>query len=50
MDKNTIVQGAEFCGINIDEFLDMLAAADIPVIHYSPKELRDEAAGLLKKV
>jgi predicted HTH domain antitoxin len=47
--KISLAQGAEFCGINIYEFLDVLAAADIPVINYSPKELKEEVAGLLKK-
>ncbi|MFP3090156.1 UPF0175 family protein [Treponema sp. TIM-1] len=44
----SLEQGAEFCGITIYEFLDMLSAAGIPVINYSPKELEEEVAGYLK--
>jgi predicted HTH domain antitoxin len=44
----SLEQGAEFCGITIYEFLDILSAAGIPVINYSPKELEEEVAGYLK--
>jgi predicted HTH domain antitoxin len=47
--KFSLAQGAEFCGMNIYEFLDVLAAAGIPVINYSPEELKEEVALLLKK-
>jgi predicted HTH domain antitoxin len=44
----SLEQGAEFCGITIYEFLDVLSAAGIPVINYAPKELEEEIAGYLK--
>jgi predicted HTH domain antitoxin len=44
----SLEQGAEFCGITIYEFLDILSIAGIPVINYSPKELEEEVAGYLK--
>jgi predicted HTH domain antitoxin len=44
----SLEQGAEFCGITIYAFLDIVSAAGIPVVNYSPKELEEEVAGYLK--
>jgi predicted HTH domain antitoxin len=44
----SLEQGAEFCGITIYDFLDLISAAGIPVINYSPQELEEEVAGYLK--
>jgi predicted HTH domain antitoxin len=44
----SLEQGAEFCGITIYDFLDIVSAAGIPVINYSPRELEEEVAGYLK--
>jgi predicted HTH domain antitoxin len=44
----SLEQGAEFCGITIYDFLDILSAAGIPISNYSPKELEEEAADYLK--
>jgi predicted HTH domain antitoxin len=44
----SLEQGAEFCGMTIYEFLDILSAAGIPVMNYSSKELEEEVAGYLK--
>jgi predicted HTH domain antitoxin len=47
--KISLEQGAELCGMNIYEFLDILAAAGIPVINYPAKELEEEISGLAKR-
>jgi predicted HTH domain antitoxin len=44
----SLEQGAEFCGINIYEFLDRLSTSGISLINYSPKELEEEVAAYLK--
>ncbi|MDR3122525.1 MAG: UPF0175 family protein [Treponema sp.] len=47
--KISLEQGAEFCGMNIYEFLDILAAAGIPAITYPAEELEEESTSLLKQ-
>lgn len=47
--KISLQQGAEFCDMNIYEFLDILAAAGIPVINYPAEELEEELASFLKQ-
>jgi predicted HTH domain antitoxin len=38
----TLVQSAHLCGLNIYDFLDVLAEAGAPVIAYDPAELDRE--------
>jgi predicted HTH domain antitoxin len=47
--KISLEQGAELCDMNIYEFLDILAAAEIPVINYPAEELEEEISGLLQQ-
>jgi predicted HTH domain antitoxin len=47
--KISLEQGAELCGMNIYEFLDILAVAGIPVINYPAEELEEEIASLLQQ-
>jgi predicted HTH domain antitoxin len=47
--KISLEQGAELCGMNIYEFLDILAVAGIPVINYPAEELEEEISGLLNQ-
>jgi predicted HTH domain antitoxin len=47
--KISLEQGAELCGMNIYEFLDILAGAGIPVINYPAEELEEEISGLLSQ-
>jgi predicted HTH domain antitoxin len=40
--KLTLSQAAEFCGINIYEFMSLLTLSGIPVIDYRAEELENE--------
>ena len=42
----TLKQGADFCGVDLYDFMTMLSNADIPVTDYSPEELEKEVSGL----
>jgi predicted HTH domain antitoxin len=42
--KLTLVQAADFCGMNMYDFASLLSQADIPVIDYEPEELEQELA------
>jgi predicted HTH domain antitoxin len=40
--KLTLVQSAHLCGLNIYDFLAVLADANVPVISYDPEDLERE--------
>jgi len=40
--KQTLAQSAHLCGLNIYDFLDALAQAEVPVIAYDPADLDRE--------
>ena len=42
----TLKQGADFCGVDLYDFIVMLSDAKIPVIDYSPEELEAEVSSL----
>ena len=42
----TLGQGAELACSTIDEFIDLLSAADIPAVDYPPEEIDEELAVL----
>ena len=48
--KLTLSQSADFCGVNIYEFMSLLTLASIPVIDYSADELESEFEYLSKKM
>jgi hypothetical protein len=42
--KLTLVQAADFCGMNIYDFISAASQADIPIIDYSIEEVDRELA------
>ena len=40
--KLTLSQAADFCGVNLYEFVSLLTLSSIPVIDYSAEELENE--------
>jgi len=44
--KLSIVQAANFCGINIYDFISTASLADIPIINYGIEEIDHELAML----
>ena len=42
----TLKQGADFCGVDLYDFMTMLSNVNIPVIDYSPEELKEEVSNL----
>ena len=48
--KLTLNQSADFCGMNIYEFISLLTLSGIPVIDYSADELEDEFKTAFKKM
>ena len=44
--KLTLAQGADFCGMNIYDFISNVSQADIPIIDYSIDEVDRELAYL----
>lgn len=42
----TLKQGADLCGVDLYDFMEMLSNVDIPVIDYPPEELEAEVSGL----
>jgi len=48
--KFTLSQAADFCAVNIYEFVSLLTLSAIPVINYSSDELESEFQYLSKKM
>jgi predicted HTH domain antitoxin len=42
----TLKQGADLCGIDLYDFMNLLSEAGIPVIDYDPEELEAEVSAL----
>jgi predicted HTH domain antitoxin len=49
-EKLTLGQAADFCGVNLYEFVSLLALSAIPVIDYSAEELEEEFNHFSKKM
>ena len=47
--KLTLSQAADFCGMNIYEFVSLLTLSAIPVVDYPADELENEFQHLLEK-
>ena len=47
--KLTLSQAADFCGMNIYEFVSLLTLSAIPVVDYAVDELESEFQHLLEK-
>jgi len=48
--KLTLSQAADFCGMNLYEFVSLLTLCAVPVIDYTAEELENELTHLLKKI
>jgi len=48
-EKLTLGQAADFCGVNLYEFISLLTLSATPVIDYSAEELESEFKHLSKK-
>jgi len=48
--KLTLSQAADFCGVNLYEFVSLLTLSAIPVIDYAAEELESEFKHLSKKM
>ena len=47
--KLTLSQAADFCGVNVYEFVSLLTLSAIPVIDYAAEELESEFKYLSRK-
>jgi predicted HTH domain antitoxin len=49
-EKLSLSQAADFCGLNVYEFVSLLALSSIPVVDYSAAELENEYINLSRRV
>ena len=42
----TLKQGADLCDVDLYDFMEILSAANIPIIDYNPEELEAEVSGV----
>ncbi len=48
--KLTLNQAADFCGVNLYEFVSLLTLYSVPVIDYAAEELENDLKLLSKKI